>query len=164
MCSRSFAKSHLTLCKSMDCSPPVPSVCGIFQARILDWVAISYYKGSSWPMYQTCISHGSRTGRWILYHWAKSSNLSLFWLNFYYLPNDIYSTSLSFCSCDLECLFQLDGLIKILCNFQSVFEMSNVRLHLLSKKNLWHWYMPVTSFCSWLQTHTPLMAAIHMEL
>ena len=118
----------------MDCSPPVPSVCGIFQARILDWVAISYYKGSSWPMYRTCISHGSHTGRWSLYHWANSSNLSLFWLNFYYLPNDIYSTSLSFCSCDLECLFQLDGLIKILCNFQSVFEMSNVRLHLLSKK------------------------------
>jgi len=157
VCTCSFAKSCLTLCNSMDCSHLVPSVCGIFQARILEWVALSYSKGSSWPMYWTYVSHSSCTGRWIIYHWANSSNLSLFWLNFYYLANDIYSTSLSFCSCDLECLFQLDSLIKILCNFQSIFEMSNVRLHLLckkKKKNLQHWCGPVTSFCSCLQTHT----------
>ena len=30
-------------------SPPGSSVCGIFQARILEWVAISYLRGSSWP-------------------------------------------------------------------------------------------------------------------
>ena len=33
----------------MDCSPPGFSVHGIFQAKILEWVAISYSRGFSWP-------------------------------------------------------------------------------------------------------------------
>ena len=33
----------------MDCSPPGFSIHGIFQARILEWVAISFSRGSSWP-------------------------------------------------------------------------------------------------------------------
>ena len=36
--------------------PPGSSVCGILQARILEWVAISYSKGSSQPRDRTCIS------------------------------------------------------------------------------------------------------------
>ena len=48
-------------------SPPGSSVHGISQARIPDWVATSYSKGSSWPRDWT---HISCTGRWILYHWA----------------------------------------------------------------------------------------------
>ena len=36
------AESCLTLCDSMDCSPPGASICGILQARILEWVAISF--------------------------------------------------------------------------------------------------------------------------
>ena len=47
---------HQTLCNSMDCSPPGFSVPGIFQARIPEWVAISYSRGSSWPRDQTHIS------------------------------------------------------------------------------------------------------------
>ena len=35
-----------TLCNPMMCSPPGSSVCGVFQARILEWVAISFPKGS----------------------------------------------------------------------------------------------------------------------
>ena len=38
-----------TLCDFMDCSLPGSSVHGIFLARILEWVAISYSRGSSWP-------------------------------------------------------------------------------------------------------------------
>ena len=41
------AKSCLTLCNSMDCSSSGSSVQGIFKARILEWVAISYSRGSS---------------------------------------------------------------------------------------------------------------------
>ena len=37
----------LTLCNPMDCSPPVSSVRGILQARTLEWVAISSFRGSS---------------------------------------------------------------------------------------------------------------------
>ena len=36
--------SNSDSCEPMDCSPPDPSVHGIFQARILEWVAISYSK------------------------------------------------------------------------------------------------------------------------
>ena len=38
-----------TLCDHMDCSPPGSFVHEIFQARILEWVAISFSKGSSQP-------------------------------------------------------------------------------------------------------------------
>ena len=36
------AQSCLTLCDPMDCSPPGSSVHGIFQARVLEWVAIAF--------------------------------------------------------------------------------------------------------------------------
>ena len=51
----------------MDCSPPGSSVHGIFQARILEWVAISSSRGSSQSRDQTCISY---IGRLFLYCWA----------------------------------------------------------------------------------------------
>ena len=35
-----------TLCDPMDCSPPGSSVNGILQARILEWVGISFSRGS----------------------------------------------------------------------------------------------------------------------
>ena len=38
-----------SLCDPMDCSPPGSSVHEIFQARILEWVAISFSRGSSQP-------------------------------------------------------------------------------------------------------------------
>ena len=42
-----------TLCDPMDCSLPGSSVHGIFQARILEWVAISFSRGSSRPRDRT---------------------------------------------------------------------------------------------------------------
>ena len=41
------------LCDLMDCSPPGSSVHGILQARILEWVAMPFSRGSSWPRDQT---------------------------------------------------------------------------------------------------------------
>ena len=41
------AQSYPTLCNPMDCSPPGSSVHEIFQAKILEWVAISFSRGSS---------------------------------------------------------------------------------------------------------------------
>ena len=35
-------QSYPTLCDLMDCSLPGPSIHGIFQARVLEWVAISF--------------------------------------------------------------------------------------------------------------------------
>ena len=55
----------------MNCKPPGSSVHGIFQAKILEWVAIFYSRGFSWPRDWTCvscISCVSWIGRQILYH------------------------------------------------------------------------------------------------
>ena len=60
-------QSCLTLWDPMACSSPVPSVHGISQARKLEWVAISFSRGSSQPRDQTSVSYISRTGRRILY-------------------------------------------------------------------------------------------------
>ena len=49
-------QSCLTLCDPMDCSLPGSSVHGIFQARILEWVAISFSRGSSRPRDWTRVS------------------------------------------------------------------------------------------------------------
>ena len=46
----------LTLCNSMDCSPPGSSVHGILQARILEWAAIPFSSRSSQPRDRTRIS------------------------------------------------------------------------------------------------------------
>ena len=61
-----FAQSCLTLCNSVDCSPPGPSIHGILQARILEWVAISFSRGSSRPRDRTWVSHiaGRRFNLW----------------------------------------------------------------------------------------------------
>ena len=47
----------LDLCDPMDYSLPGSSVHGIFQARILEWVAISSFRGSSWPRDRTHVSY-----------------------------------------------------------------------------------------------------------
>ena len=52
-----IAQSYLTLCDNMDCSPPGSSVHGVLQARMLEWVAIPSYRGSSLPRDQTQVSH-----------------------------------------------------------------------------------------------------------
>ena len=51
-----FAQSCLTACDSMDHSLPGSSVYQILQARILEWVASSFSRGSSWPRDQTRVS------------------------------------------------------------------------------------------------------------
>ena len=50
------AQSCPTLCNPMDCSLPHSSVHGIFHARVLEWVAISCSRGSSWPRDWTQVS------------------------------------------------------------------------------------------------------------
>ena len=54
VCAR--AQLCLTLCNPMDCSSPGSSVHEISQARMLEWVAISFSSGFSWPRVQTHIS------------------------------------------------------------------------------------------------------------
>ena len=50
-------KSCLTLCDPMGCTLQGSSVHGIFQAVVLEWIAISFCRGSSRPRDQTQVSH-----------------------------------------------------------------------------------------------------------
>ena len=54
--SSEVAQSCPTLCDPMDCSLPGSSVHGIFQTRVLEWVAISFSRGSSQPRDRTQVS------------------------------------------------------------------------------------------------------------
>ena len=56
----------LTLCNPMDYNPLGYPVHGVSQARIMEWVAISFSRESSQPRDQICISCGSWIGRGIL--------------------------------------------------------------------------------------------------
>ena len=58
------------LCNPMDCRPRGSAVHGIFQARILEWVVLSYSRGSSQPRDRTHGSCISCIGSQILYHCA----------------------------------------------------------------------------------------------
>ena len=51
----------------MDCMSPTRFLCGIFQTRILERVAISFTRGSYWPRDWIRVSS---ICRWILYRWA----------------------------------------------------------------------------------------------
>ena len=54
----------------MDCSSAGSSVHGNFQARMLEWVAISFSRGSSQPRDWARVSHVTCNCRWIFYHWG----------------------------------------------------------------------------------------------
>ena len=61
-----WSLSPVWLCNSMDCSLPGSSVRGILQARILEWVAIPFSRGSSQPRDQTWIFFFA--GRFQVFH------------------------------------------------------------------------------------------------
>ena len=63
------------LCKPMDCSPPSSSVHGILQARLLEWVAIAFSRGSSWPR--------SPTGRFFIIWATREAPLWAYLIAFY---------------------------------------------------------------------------------
>ena len=48
--------SRVRLCDPMDCILSGSSVHGIFQAKVLEWIAISFSRGSSQPRNQTRVS------------------------------------------------------------------------------------------------------------
>ena len=76
------AQWYLTLYNAMDCSPPGSSVHGSLQARILEWVAISFSRGSSQPRDRTwvsCIAGGLLHHRRILYRLSFQGSSKFSW-------------------------------------------------------------------------------------
>ena len=78
VCACSVAQLCLTLCDPMGYSPLGSSVHAISQPRTLEWMAISYSRGSSWPRGQTRVSCASSSGRQVLYHCATQVRGMLF--------------------------------------------------------------------------------------
>ena len=97
MCACSVSQSCLTLCNPMDCSPPGSSVNGIFQARILEQVAISSSRGFSRPKDGIHVSCVSCIGRQILYLWAAWET------PFFY----IHSYVIRVLASDSRCIFEV---------------------------------------------------------
>ena len=71
-CVHMHVQSQSCLTFDMDCNPPGSSVHGMLQARILEWVAISFSRRSSWPRNQTQVS--SIVGRFFT-SWATREAL-----------------------------------------------------------------------------------------
>ena len=63
------------LCDLIDYTPSISFVHGILQARIPEWVAISFSRGSSCPRDQTCVFSVSCIGRWILLHLSSFTSM-----------------------------------------------------------------------------------------
>ena len=63
------------LCDRMECSPPGSSAHGILQARILEWVAVPFSRGSSRPRNRTSVSYVSCIGRWHLTYYQFMCSL-----------------------------------------------------------------------------------------
>ena len=72
-------------CNPMDCSPPGSSVYGILQARILEWVAISFSTASSWPRnwIQVCCVAGRFFTNCSLYYAILYRTLGHLWVLLY---------------------------------------------------------------------------------
>ena len=83
-------QSWLTLSSPMDCSPPGSSVHGIFQARVLEWVAIAF------SMIISRMTQVAANG--IFHYFIWLSNISLYIYIFYYIYSMIYVCSM-ICLC-----------------------------------------------------------------
>ena len=79
------AQSCPTLCYLMDCSLSGFSVHGIFQARVLEWIVVSFSRGSSRPRNRTRVSHiagrrftvwATREAQWVAISFSRGPSWS----------------------------------------------------------------------------------------
>ena len=86
------AQSRPTLCDPMDCRLPGSLVHGIFQARVLEWVAIAFSRGSSWPRDRTQVSRivGRRFTVWARSRQIFSVVLSVFLCSRHYFLHKLW--------------------------------------------------------------------------
>ena len=120
----------------MDCSPPGSSVHGILQARMLEWVAISFSRGSSWPRDWTQVS--CIAGRcFTLWATREAQDIAslITWLRLFHLFLSYY-LFLVFYSLIIRCL--VDILVFILLDFIKLLE---------SMDDIFHQFGKIFSYC-----------------
>ena len=156
------------LCVPRHCSLPCFPVRGILQARVLEWVAISFSRGSSQPRDQT---HVSCIGRRVLYHSSPQGG------PFSYLPycqSLITSTLTSLIHLELSCFLCQIGVEFLPQNF-----FFYIILYLkLAKKNIKNFNIALTqvsivllylsvsglSLSLYPQTHTETYTHTHTHI
>ena len=140
-----FARPWTVACQT-------PLCMGILQARILEWVAISYSRGSFRPRDQTCVS--CIAGRYFtIGPLGKSLSTLLYFLIFF----RIFSPSVWFVKCHLQCVtcpaFSTDGIFM---KAEALSHAENTSwLRVASNSiNVYWWMQLTTSICcsiaSWL--------------
>ena len=92
-------RSCLALCDPMDCNPPGSSVHGLFQARILERVALSFSRGSSQHRDRTCVASPTLAGRFFTTK-PPGTPLSLYFLDEFFGPQ--VSVILQACSLKVQ--------------------------------------------------------------
>ena len=134
-----------SLCNPMDYSLPSPSVHGIFQARILEWVVISFSRRSSWPRDRTCISY---IGRWILYHCTTQKALYIYIsvcvcvcvLYYYYYMYRALSLGAKFLYVHHKTLMLLDRQTGLEGNWKGIICILNI------KENNLRYFVPIWNY------------------
>ena len=91
-----------TLCDPTDRSLPGSSIHGIFQARILEWVAISFSRGSSRPRDQTEVSR-IVDRRFTV--WATREKSLLTWVSLFFHPDMLKRSGYCSADCSTSCSF-----------------------------------------------------------
>ena len=114
-------QSCLTFCSPVVCSLPCSSVHEIFLGRILEWVAISFSKGSFRPRDWAWVSTSvSCIGRQISYHqatWKACSNLDLWFLNVWRVSLFLFYLAAPGLSCNMQyCNFFSCGMQILSCS------------------------------------------------
>ena len=137
-----------TLYNSMDYSPPGSSVHGSLQARILEWVAISLSRGSSWPRDQTWVS--CIAGRFFTF-WAtrKADCPQNTTRKTVQLPNHLLFWILRSSVIELQMFVQKQcGILKI-CVWRTAVTVQWLKL-CLPRQSVWVW-----SLVGELRSHVP---------
>ena len=135
-------RSCLTLCNSMDCSPPASSVHGNFQARVLEWVAISFSRGCSQPRDWTHVSHiaGRHFSTWAPREALISPHARELYIFHIWVLGQIYLSSKHF-SHSLACLFLIILSFPIFANTNSALSphcMGTTTSHIHASDGVWY--------------------------
>ena len=137
ICVCLFTQSYPTLCNPMDCSL-AGSVHGILQARILEWVFISFSRESSWLRDQTLVSCVSCIAGGFFTHWAFNPN-----------KRQLFAAAKSLQSCPTLCN-PIDGSPPG-SPVPGILQARILQWVAISFSNAWNWKVKVKSLsCVWL--------------
>jgi len=136
---------------------------GISQARILEWVAIFYSRGSSWPRDQTQVSYVSCIGRQILYHCTTWEPQVKRWMEVGGGASDTEQREMTGIEMPSSAVWLLSSsfqvkLLIIICQFHCIlFALGNPGSTKYSQSREWDWFGTETDLCLKAKTVTSVL-------